>query len=177
LGAFAIDAVTLEPAYGGERIDWKWATSTALLDILPEDQRHGLHEVTHFPGRGLLIPSEVFRAIGRFDDKHFPHYSADYDFTHRAIRAGFKVYCNYDAILHIFPEVSGKAENKRQKNLLNYYRHLFGTTGGGNLKVFIFYALRNCPPRYLPLFLPIGLVRRITGYLRDWVLEHLEERS
>ncbi len=70
-----------------------------LLDKLPKDQQKGLHKVTHFPGRGLWIPRKVFDVLGLFDEKKFPHYYADYDFTHSAVRAGFEIYCNYDARL------------------------------------------------------------------------------
>jgi len=165
LGAFAIDAHTKKPVYGGEIINWKWANSKFLLDILPKEQWYGLHEVTHFPGRGLLIPTEVFRKIGLYDEKHFPHYAADYDFTHRAIRKGYKVYCNYDAKLLIYPDVSGDAENRKKKSLKNYYNHLFGIKGGGNIFVFFKYAVKNCPSGYKPIFLCIGIIRRIFGYL------------
>jgi len=164
-GAFAIDVETKKPIYGGERINWKLANSKFLLDILPKEQWHGLHEVTHFPGRGLFIPSDVFKKIGFFDEKHFPHYAADYDFTHRAIRAGFKVYCNYDSKLYIYPDVSGDAENRKKKNIKNYYNHLFGIKGGGNIFRFTKYAVKNCPQKYFLQFLIIGCIRRIIGYI------------
>lgn len=164
LGAFAIDADTKKPVYGGEIINWKWANSKFLLDILPKEQWHGLHEVTHFPGRGLLIPIEVFKKIGLYDEKHFPHYAADYDFTHRAIRAGYKVYCNYDAKLLIYPQAGGDMEIRKVKNMKNYYSHIFGIKGGGNLRVFTIYAIKNCPLKYLLLFLVMGYVKRILGF-------------
>lgn len=164
LGAFAIDADTKKPVYGGEIINWKWANSKFLLDILPKEQWHGLHEVTHFPGRGLLIPIEVFKKIGFFDEKHFPHYAADYDFTHRAIRAGYRVYCNFDAKLIIYPDVSGDAENRKKKSLKNYYNHLFGIKGGANLKVFTIYTLKNSPRYAVPFFLLRGYIQRLIGY-------------
>lgn len=165
LGAFALDADSKKPVYGGEIINWKWANSKFLLDILPKEQWYGLHEVTHFPGRGLLVPTEVFKKIGLYDEKHFPHYAADYDFTHRALRAGYKVFCNYDSRLFIYPDISGNIENRKSKNIRNYYNHLFGIKGGANLIVFLHYAIRNCPKKYLWLFIPIGLIRRIFGYL------------
>ena len=164
LGAFALDANTKKPVYGGEIINWKWANSKSLLDSLPKEQWYGLHEVTHFPGRGLLIPAEVFRKIGLYDEKHFPHYAADYDFTHRAIRAGYKVYCNYDAKLLIYPDASGDAENRKKKSLKNYYNHLFGIKGGANIKIFTKYTIRNCPFYYIPTFLLCGYIKRILGY-------------
>ena len=164
LGAFALDANTKQPVYGGEIINWKWANSKFLLDILPKEQWYGLHEVTHFPGRGLLIPAEVFRNIGLYDEKHFPHYAADYDFTHKAIRAGYKVYCNYDAKLLIYPDASGNIENRKKKSLKNYYNHLFGIKGGGNIIYNWRYAVFNCPKEYVLFYLIKANLQIIFGY-------------
>jgi GT2 family glycosyltransferase len=165
LGAFAFDAETKEPVSGGEKINWFTAGYISLLDIVDNTLWRGLREVTHFSGRGLLIPNKVFEKIGLFDEKYFPHYAADYDFTHRARRAGFKIYCNYDAIIYIYPDISGSHELRNIKNLKNYYNHLFGRKGGGNLKIFTIYAIKNCPKKYLLMFLFCGLFKRIFGYL------------
>ncbi len=173
LGALAVDAKTQIPIYGGETVDWRLARFKNLLDILTPGEHHGLHEVTHFPGRGLLIPAEVFRKIGLYDGAHFPHYAADYDFTHRAIRMGYKVFCNFDARLYIYPDASGNAELRNEKSIRSYYNHLFGIKGGGNLKTFWRYAMRNCPRRYLISFLILGISRRILGYPLEWMKESL----
>lgn len=171
LGALAIDAETRQPVYGGEIINWKRATFRQLLDINPPEKLSGLVEVTHFPGRGLFIPASVFSQIGIFDVKNFPQYAADYDFTHRAIRAGFRVCCNYDARLMIYPQASGDRQNRSRKSWKNYRNHLFGMKGGGNLIKFSIYAIKNCPKKYLPLFLFHGILRRISGYLIEWYRE------
>jgi GT2 family glycosyltransferase len=171
LGALMLSAETKEPVNGGSIVNWMTAGSTHLLDILKPHERHGLHEVSHLPGRGMLVPAKVFSKIGLFDGEHFPHYAADDDFSHRASRAGFRVFCNYDAKLFVYLDASGDAELRKHKSLKNYYHHLFGTKGGGNLKRFTIFAFRNCPKQYLVLFLPIGLIRRVFGYLRDWLSE------
>jgi GT2 family glycosyltransferase len=164
LGSLALDVETKSPVYGGEIINWKWASSKFLLDILNKGQWNGLHEVTHFPGRGLLIPVAVFEKIGLYDEKNFPHYAADYDFTHKAIRTGFKVYCNFDAKLFIYPDASGAAENRKKKSLKNYYTHLFGIKGGGNVKRFALYSMKNCPKRYRLQYIIIASFKVIFGY-------------
>lgn len=164
LGAYACDVNKKEPIYGGERFTWITSGSKSLLTELQEGQRKGLHEVDHFPGRGLLIPIKVFEKIGLFDDKQLPHYFADYDFTYRAHRKGFKIFCNYDSVLYIYPEESGDRKNRISKSFKNYYNHLFGIKGGGNLRNFTVFAFRNCPPYYLPPFLLIGYIRRLIGY-------------
>lgn len=165
LGALALDANSGEVIYAGENIDWKLAKTRPVLDNVPEEERHGLYPIDLFPGRGLLIPVEVFEKIGLYDSKNFPQTIADLDFAFRAVDAGFKIYCNFDARIKIYPDESDTVKIKSQKNLANYYDHLFGKRGGGNLIWFTKCALKNAPKKYLPQFLLIGLSRRIVGYL------------
>ncbi len=164
LGALSLDISSKKPIYGGAINDWKWNKIKYLLDEIEENDQHGIHRVTHFPGRGLFIPVQVFEKIGLFAEKVLPHCTADYDFTQRATRKGFEIYCNYDAKLYMYPEENADFHNRKKKSLNGYYYHLFGMKGGGNLKTFTTYALRNCPPKYLPYFLLSGYFRRIFGY-------------
>jgi GT2 family glycosyltransferase len=165
LGALAVDAATGKPVYGGETINWFLNSYKPVLKTLSANQQTGLHKVTHFPGRGLWIPKKVFDTIGLFDEKKFPHYYADYDFTHTASRAGFDIYCNYDARLLTYPTESGERQLRRKKSLGNYYNHLFGIRGGGNLLNFTKFTFKNCPPLYIPIVLVNGYIRRVFGYL------------
>ena len=164
LGALELDAATGEPIYGGERLSFRTNTRRDLLAELPADRRHGLHEVTYLPGRGLLIPKAVIDKVGLFDEKRLPHYLADFDYTSVARRAGFPNYCNYDARLSTYPEESGQTITRKGRSLKGYYQHLFGIRGGGNLLNFTHFALKNCPPLYLPYFLLNGYARRLVGY-------------
>ena len=166
IGAYAVDAATGAPVYAGETI--RWATASYRSHLGGAARRV---EVTHFPGRGLLIPAGVFARIGLFDGDHFPQTAADYDFTHRARRAGFRIYCAADAVLRVHPEASGDSLYRRRKGWRNYYRHLFDIKGGGNLRVFFWYAVRNCPWVWLPVCLPVGMARRASGYLFEWLGE------
>ena len=164
IGALAIDHGTGKPVYGGGHFNWMTVNISLLLNSLKEMEWNGLHEVDHFPGRGLLIPRNVFDTIGLFNEKQLPHYFADYDFTHQAFKKGFKIYCNYDAKLITFPEESGDRKNRDKKTYKKYYGHLFGIKGGGNLKNFSIFAWRNCPWYLLPTYLTIGYLRRVFGY-------------
>jgi GT2 family glycosyltransferase len=164
LGALELDAATGEPIYGGERLDWSTNTRHDLLTELSPAERHGLHPVTYLPGRGLLIPLAVIEAIGLFDEKRLPHYLADFDYTSVARRHGFPVFCNYDARLSTYPDESGQEQTRRQRSLRGYLQHLFGIRGGGNLRNFTHFSLKNCPRPYLPYFLLNGYARRLTGY-------------
>jgi GT2 family glycosyltransferase len=164
LGALELDGLTGKPYYGGEIVDWKWSRSTYLLDTLAKENQQALHEVSLLPARGLLIPRKVFETIGLFEERALPHYMADYDFTLKASRHGFHVYCNFDAKLYTYPEEGGDHKIRRKKSLGNYFSHLFGRKGGGNLLNFTIYTFRNCPPGYILPSLLTGYARRIGGF-------------
>jgi len=164
LGAFAIDADTKKAVYGGEKINWYFCSSINLLKILPSDKQNGLHPVTHFPGRGLLIPTKVFRTIGLYDEKTFPHYTADYDFTFRANKQNFEIYCNFDSKIYIFPKESGAIQNRINRSFKNYLQHLFGKKGEANLRNIFMLTIRHCPKILIPTYLLIAFIKRIFGY-------------
>jgi GT2 family glycosyltransferase len=162
LGALELDANTGKVVYGGERFSWLTHRTRQLQ--LPAQEQRGLHPVTFLPGRGLLIPRAVLESVGLFDEGRLPHYLADYDYTSWVRRHGFPIYINYDARLLTYPEESGQEITRRQRTLKGYYEHLFGIRGGGNLRNFTHFALKNCPRPLLPLFLLNGYARRLTGY-------------
>jgi GT2 family glycosyltransferase len=164
IGALDIDMATQQPYYGGEHIHWWSGTSSFLLNKLKKEDQHGLHEVSLFPGRGLLIPKAVFSKIGLFEEKKLPHYMADYDFTLMASRNGFPVYCNYEAKLFTYPEEGGDHKIRKKKTLRNYFNHLFSIKGGGNLKNFTIYTFRNWPAKDILSALILGYARRLAGF-------------
>lgn len=164
LGALQVDEKTKKIVYGGELRSWMFGKYTLLANTLGESERHGLHEVSQFPGRGLLIPIEVFKTIGLYDSKNFPQTVADLDFTHRAVHNGYEIYCNYDAKINIYPDESATSKIFTNKSLPNYFKHLFSIKGGGNLIFFSKCAWKNCPKQYLPSFLFVGIMKRLIGY-------------
>ncbi len=176
-GALAIDVNHGGIVYGGTWFHWRTHKYENILDGLLKNEYKGLHEVNTFPGRGLLIPVAVFKKIGFYDSKNFPQTYADIDFTARSINEGFKIYCNYDAKIKIYPDESGGSKIRQEKSLSNYYKHLFGFKGAGNLKWFIIYTVKNSPKRYLFKNLFFGVSRRITGYLFEWLKESFSEKK
>lgn len=163
-GALEISYDDQQPMYAGQDERWALDKSRRLLEQIPPDQQTGIHPVQTFHGRGLWIPKEVFDKIGLFDQKTFPHYMADFDFTYNAYKAGFRVFCNFDAIIYSFPEACGDLEIKQSKSIKAFSKHLFDQRGGGNLTNFTRYTLKNCPRHLLPIRLFIGYSRRLVGF-------------
>lgn len=63
--------------------------------------------VNVLPGRGMLVPIEVFSAIGTLDCRRLPHYGADYEFSIRARRAGYKLIVSHRAKVYAKLDVTG----------------------------------------------------------------------
>ncbi|MEX5215244.1 MAG: glycosyltransferase family 2 protein [Nitrospiraceae bacterium] len=99
-------------------------------------------QVDVLPGRGMLVPIEVFDRIGTFDHRRLPHYGADYEFSIRAKRAGFtlavshraKAYANFRitgwhlpdrATLSMKESLQLLFSRKSTANLLYYLRYVW----------------------------------------------------
>lgn len=166
IGSTGIDVQTKEINFCGEQIHWLSDSALSLKDSLRKEEQVGLHEVSYFPGRGLWIPKIVFESIGLFDRETFPHYMADYDFTLRAKKAGFKVFCSLESRLATYPDASGANQLIANKSWENYKEHLFGIKGAANLKYYYAYVFRHCPWYQIPTSITIGTLKRIINYWR-----------
>ena len=51
-------------------------------------------------GYAMLIPAHIFRSVGLFDSKHFPHHMGDMDFVLRARMQGVQVKISTKAIIY-----------------------------------------------------------------------------
>lgn len=147
----------------GERMDWLRAT-TYKLDPAQYDYT-GLAEVTHAPGRGTVFPVDVFARIGLFDFEGLPHYAADYDFTHRARRAGYRIYMNYDAKLYSHIDHTGSSAYRGGRSLRKLYGYLTSIKSPACLKYRWRFAWKNCPRLLLPSFVVLDTARVLGSYL------------
>jgi GT2 family glycosyltransferase len=174
LGALALGVHDNKIVYGGEMLNWKSGKFENIIDLISDSNQNGLHKVNIFPGRGLLIPADVFNEIGFYDSKNFPQTVADLDFTVRANNAGYEIFCNYDAKIRVYTEESASVKLNQNRSLKNYYKHLFSMKGGANLKWFTIFAFKNAPRRYVFQYWAIGVLKRIFGYPIKWFLEKIK---
>lgn len=91
-----------------------------------------IREVDSVAGMGMLVPVSIFKAIGLFDEKNFPHYYADTEFALRAKKAGFKNLFCPDSVIYNNPETTWKYPDEFSKNILKYL--LFDKGSGYLLK-------------------------------------------
>ena len=124
-------------------------------------------EVDWFPGMGTAIHKSVFETIGFLDEKNFPQYHGDSDYTFRARKAGFK--------LIAFNQLRIKNDNtntgiKHQGSLKYLYQSLTGIKSNYNIKKdFLFFKKHATSPiAYKQLF--HKYFRYIGGFLKWSIL-------
>ena len=125
-----------------------------------------LAEVTHAPGRGTLIPLQAFSDLGLYDEKHLPHYGADYDFTYRARRAGYRILISYRARVFSHIDATGMTIMRREFNYKGFMRYLTDMKSPANLSARWWLAVNNCPRLLLPSFLMLDLLFVVGSYFK-----------
>lgn len=74
------------------------------------------------PGRGVLIPINVFHEIGLYDFESFPHYMADEDFSLRAKKAGYSLLVSSQSVVYSHVNETGL---RKQARTFKYYKDVF----------------------------------------------------
>ncbi|MEI8573507.1 glycosyltransferase family 2 protein [Methylomonas sp. LW13] len=157
----------------GYRQNWLLATSMPVdfeRDHIANDR--DVIEITHASGRGTLFPIAVFQRIGLYDEKHLPHYAADYDFSFKAVRSGFKIYVSKKCRVFSHIEATGLTTVLSQfsmKNMLNYFS---GMRSPANLKARFWYGWNNCPKIIFPVYIVIDLMRITGSYCRHFIIRN-----
>jgi GT2 family glycosyltransferase len=95
-------------------------------------------DVDVLPGRGTLVPVGVFQKIGNFNVKMLPHYGADYEFSLRAKRAGYRLMVSHKAKVYAKLNITGiEGSNKRIISLKECATLLFSNKSKTNLRYYL----------------------------------------
>jgi GT2 family glycosyltransferase len=151
----------------GYRQSWLTSKATPInpsTNHLPDDP--DLAMVTHAAGRGTLIPVSAFRRVGMFDEEHLPHYGADYDFAHRARRAGYQVLVCFSARVYSHVEETGITTIRQRLTPSGFYRYLTDQRSPANLRTRWWFAYNNCPKLLLPTYLLLDFLFIIGSYFK-----------
>lgn len=105
VGSTMVDFHDPESVAAGIRLDRK-LNATVNRDKTVIDSVES-EDADVLPGRGTLVPIEVFQKVGNFDQRRLPHYGADYEFTVRARRAGFRLVVSHSAKVYAKLNISG----------------------------------------------------------------------
>jgi GT2 family glycosyltransferase len=170
IGSVALDNDTPDRIVeAGVDINWLTAKYTYLLQNRSfrelRSRGQSCFRPTVLPGRGTAIPVKVFGEIGLFDNKAFPHYAADYDFSLRAKKAGYDLVVGFDLRLFSLPKLSGIADTGERVPLSQAMHSFMSIRSGNNLMKRLRFAVRHAPLFLLPTFVIADTFRVILGTL------------
>jgi GT2 family glycosyltransferase len=103
IGSLVMDKSSSKIWDAGVYADWQKGSFVSLADDavrnIKKHMKYGT-SINVLPTKGTLFPIEIFRKIGNFDKKNFPHYLSDYEFTYRAFNRGFNLMVDYQAKIY-----------------------------------------------------------------------------
>jgi len=152
----------------GERVFFAGGTTNALGEL---KMRQGLDtpeldiagEVQWAGGMGVLFDAGVFQPLGFFDEKNFPQYFGDADFSYRLRKAGARIFFQPESV--VYNDTAHTGHSYRTGKFHDLRLTLFSKKS--HLNVFIsakFYF------KYSPCTAPIIMARRLArifgGYLK-----------
>jgi len=132
--------------------DGKLQRYHTFLSLYKKNNLSGLQKSIVLPGRGLFIPSWVFKKIGFFDEKALPQYKADYDFVLRANKNNIHSFISWDSIIFSYVETTGKGSTFTRQSLFAFCISLFQKKSRTNFFQNFLYYKRHLPLWSLPLF-------------------------
>lgn len=153
----------------GVRIRWNDGLIYGVANKISDNakfysKRIIINKLDTLPGKGTLIPVEVFNEIGNFNYKRLPHYIGDYEFFCRAKKAGFKLIVSTKARLYNFVKQTGSSHIRKSTAECREIVHLmFGRKSKLNLIDHVNFLLLCCPPKHLPTNL-VQVANKIINY-------------
>jgi GT2 family glycosyltransferase len=90
------------------------------FSIYREDDATGRFPSVYLPARGAVVPSAVFNKIGVLDEKHFPQYASDVEFTLNAHEKGIDMYVSSALKLYTPVNSTGSGDIYKQEAFVKF---------------------------------------------------------
>jgi GT2 family glycosyltransferase len=152
--------------YYGYRLNWL-TTKYSAVDPNRDFSEHDstLIELTQASGRGTIFPVIAFKKYGLFDNANFPQYGADFDYSMKLSRHRYKIFVCTAAKVYSHIEATGSLVYRRSsKSLSLFWKYLTDIKSPCNLSKRVKFAVKNCPTKYLLIFLAIDISVVILNY-------------
>lgn len=150
---------------GGRIVNW-WTAKYAMLNLqkeLSEFPSGYCVDVSLLTGWGTLIPVQVFRTIGLYDDKHFQQ-CGDTELPVRAKKIGHRLIVSYDALVKVHIEASDGVNVRNRYSIRDIKKYFFDVKSNCRLRYRFFFGVNTATnPLALVSFLVFDLFR-ITGH-------------
>jgi GT2 family glycosyltransferase len=122
------------------------------------------YETDWIGGMGVLVPIEVFRTIGFFDEEAFPHYAGDEDLWLRARKVGFRLLVEPRSRVWVCAHNTG-LKLRQSSSLRAFVSTLFDRKFHGNIPTTLRFYIRHCPWYLLPISLPVWVCKNANLFL------------
>jgi GT2 family glycosyltransferase len=140
VGSTIVDDERRDRMVAGLRLDRRLRI-TERTDASAIRQSEYDDQVDVLPGRGTLVPIEVFQRIGTFNGRRLPHYGADYEFSIRAKRAGFRLAVSHRAKVYAKLRITGLYPPDRPRiSVSECLRLLCSRKSTANLRYYLNYV-------------------------------------
>lgn len=156
VGSLILDAVkTNKVIDAGVKIEWSQCLLYGVAPYYSENikfytEREIIDQIDTLPGKGTLVPVEVFKRVGNFNYLLLPHYISDYEFFCRAKRAGYNLIVSAYSQLYNFSRETGIEHiGKEKASRLKIIHALFSRKSKINVIDHILFTLLCCPIKYL----------------------------
>ena len=153
--------------YAGAAFELYTAGGRHLAEDYHYNYRELVSRVTHvesqsLPGRGTLIPLDVFDRIGLYDSKNYIHYMSDIEFSVRARKAGYRLIVNVASLVYEYTSATG-IQVERGISLKEFIRGFTSIKSPTNLKVRYNFAIAHS--RTKVVYFCFDVARICTGFL------------
>jgi GT2 family glycosyltransferase len=180
VGSLILDAETPSKVIGaGVRINWKKGLVYGVAKTVTDkasfySKREIINRLDTLPGKGTLVPIEVFNKIGNFNYIRLPHYVSDYEFFCKAKKSDFSLIVSTKSKLYNFSKQTGSSHVRKKRASYKEITHLFfGRKSKLNIFDHINFILLCCPNKYKPINFYLVFNKILTYSLRLFPFYHI----
>jgi GT2 family glycosyltransferase len=135
----------------------------------------GVAEVTHLPGKGVLLPVQVFKDVGLYDEANLPQYHADTDLILRAHKFGYKVLVDFDSVVHSKVNANIMAFPTNEITLHSIIKS-FGPHSINNFRAYNAFARKHFPNNRFK-FLFVTYFKTLAGMMKRYLRYKFARKS
>ncbi len=117
-------------------------------------------------GKGTLVPMRALRELGPYASS-LPQYGADYEFSLRAARHGWRLLVATGAELDVAAKTGGLHTSPR-RDVGWLLRSLWSTRSANAIRYRVRFARLACPARALPVFIALDTGRVVASSVRSF---------
>jgi GT2 family glycosyltransferase len=126
------------------------------------DSLSGCVPAEKLPGRGMLVPREVFERVGLLDAQAFPQHACDFDFSLRARQAGYPLLCCCDTAVVVMTTETGPGSVHRRDRVGDFFRAFWDIRSPNHIPTLWRFSMRYYGP-FGPMHFAQHLITVVMG--------------